>query len=77
MTQEEMIVKYIKKHGSITTWEAFRYLGITRLASRIHDLTEKGYEFERKVETKKNRDGETVNYMRYSMTREGTRKNGN
>lgn len=68
MTQCEKIIKYIEKHGSITTWDAFRDLGITRLSGRIHDLTyTHGYEFERTTETARNRDGETVNYTRYTF----------
>lgn len=67
MTQCEKIIEYINRHGSITTWEAFKDLGITRLASRIHDLTEKGYEFDRVIEKTKNRDYETVTYTRYSF----------
>lgn len=70
MTQCEKIIDYIKRYGSITTWDAFKDLGITRLASRIHDLTEKGYEFDRKIEKTKNRDYETVTYTRYSFKEE-------
>lgn len=44
MTQCERIIKYINDFGSITTYQAFTDLGITRLASRIHDLSERGYE---------------------------------
>ena len=76
MTQCEKILKYIERHGSITTWDAFRDLGITRLSGRIHDLTQKGYDFERKTETAKNRDGESVSYTRYALkdnTQDGNR----
>ena len=69
-TQCQRIIDYIKKFGSITTIEAFTDLGITRLASRIHDLTVDGYDIERQTESGKNRFGETVHYTRYSL-REG------
>lgn len=65
--QTERIVAYIQDFGSITTKEAFVDLGITRLASRIFDLTEEGYEFDRKVEKGKNRYGDPVHYTRYSL----------
>lgn len=67
MTQSERIIEFIKDFGSITSWEAFTQLGITRLASRIHDLTGEGYEFDRKVERAKNRYGESIHFTRYSL----------
>lgn len=67
MTQCEKIIDYMQRYGSITTYQAFMDLGITRLASRIHDLTVKGYDFDRKTETTKNRDGESVSFTRYSL----------
>lgn len=70
MTQCEMIMKYIDTFGSITTMEAFSDLGITRLASRVCDLQKKGVELERQMETRKNRYGKKVSYMRYSRAKE-------
>ena len=70
MTQCEMIMRYIDTFGSITTMEAFADLGITRLASRISDLTNRGIEFDRQMETRKNRFGKKVSYMRYSRAKE-------
>jgi len=67
MTQCEKIIEYIKEFGSITTMEAFSDLGITRLASRIHDLRNVGYEIEREIIRTKNRYGEPVHFMRYSL----------
>lgn len=67
MTQCEKIVEYIREYGSITTMEAFTDLGITRLASRIHDLQSEGFNIEREIVKGKNRYGETIHYMRYSF----------
>lgn len=66
-TQCEKIINYINEFGSITTLEAFVDLGCTRLASRICDLKEQGYVFEKKYETGKNRFGENVSYIRYRL----------
>lgn len=65
MNQCERIAEYIKEFGSITTLEAFNDLGITRLASRIHDLTEAGYRFEREHIRVKTRTGEFTTVTRY------------
>ena len=67
MTQNERIIKYINEFGSISTLEAFTDLGVTRLASRICDLKDMGYEFDKKWESKNNRYGEPVSYVRYSL----------
>lgn len=68
MTQCEMVVRYMQECGSITTLEAFE-LGITRLASRIHDLSVAGYDIERELVRTKNRYGEPVRYTKYSLKR--------
>lgn len=66
MTQCDRILQYMDDFGSISTLEAFADLGITRLASRIHDLTRMGVPISKRMVTGKNRYGETVHYMRYS-----------
>ena len=67
MTQCEKIVEYIREFGSITTMEAFTDLGITRLASRIHDLQREGFAIDREIIKGKNRYVENIHYMRYSF----------
>ena len=66
-TQCERILEYIDRFGSITTLEAFNDLGIARLASRVTDLKKQGVKFDKKMETRKNRYGQNVSYMRYSV----------
>ena len=46
LSQCEMIIKYIRDFGSITTLQAFRDIGCTRLASRINDLKTVGTDSE-------------------------------
>lgn len=67
MNQCEMIIKYLKDFGSITTYESFIELGITRLASRIVDLKNQGYEFSEEWITKNNRYGKAVSFKKYSL----------
>lgn len=67
MNQCEMVMKYINDFGSITTFEAFTELEITRLGSRIHDLTNQGVNFKREILSKKNRYGKSVSFTRYSL----------
>ena len=67
MTQHQKILRYLEEYGSITPLEAFRDLGITKLATRISELKEMGYEFKQEYMTGKNRFGETVRFMRYRL----------
>lgn len=67
MTQNERIIAYIKDFGSISPMEAFRDLGITKLATRVSEMKAEGIEFEQKYEKAKNRYGEPVYYMRYKL----------
>ena len=42
MTQCEKVLEYMKANGSITTFECFEKLHITRLSARIKDLRDQG-----------------------------------
>lgn len=67
-TQAERVLEYIQKYGSITTLDAFRDLGVTRLSARIYELKHhRGLEFETKDVTNKNRYGEICTYAKYTL----------
>lgn len=66
MTQHELILKYMDDFGSISPMEAFSDLGITKLATRISEMSRKGYSFSKTLESSKNRYGQSVHYMRYA-----------
>lgn len=59
-TQKQKVIEYMTEHGSITTFEAFMELNITRLAEYIRQLKEDGYDVRKKGNTKKRTDGSTV-----------------
>ena len=65
MTQGERIIAYMDEHGTITPFEAFQELGITKLATRISELRRGGERIEKKYITVRNRFGEDVNVMEY------------
>lgn len=66
-TQNERILDYIEQFGSITQAEAYRDLGVARLASRISDLRSMGYPIESTMEMVKNRFGEKCYVKRYFL----------
>ena len=54
-THKTRLLDYLKKYGSITSLEAIRDLGNTRLSARVFDLRQDGYEISSdmvKVETR-------------------------
>lgn len=73
MTQADRILDYIDKFGSISPVEAFYDLVITKLATRISEMIANGEQISKQKETRRNRFGEKVTYMRYTR---GGGKNG-
>lgn len=65
VNQCNAIVRYMNENGSITALEAMMQLGVGRLAARIHDLREKGYNI---LTT---RSGTKSNYAIYIFEVEG------
>ena len=65
MTQNQMIINYIERFGSITPQEAINRLGVMRLAARIMEIEATGYRIAREMVTGKNRYGDPVRYARY------------
>lgn len=65
-SQEEIILSHLKRSpkSGITSMEAFRRYGITRLSGRIYDLKERGYKIVSVKETNKE-TGST--YARYIL----------
>lgn len=63
MSQKQEVLKYMRRYGGITTLQAFKSLGITRLSARIYDLREDGYNIVSEDKKVKTRTGEktTVN----------------
>ena len=70
MNQEQKIIDYVERFGSITTLDAFRDLAITRLSARIFNIKNMGYKVTSIREISKNRFGEEVNYNRYFIEKE-------
>lgn len=61
------IIEYMRKHKGITSQDAFRDLGITRLSARIKELRELGYNISTIMIDGTNRYGEPVRYGLYKL----------
>ena len=67
--QQQRVLDYMLQHGSITSMEAFRELGVTRLSAVICVLKRKGYNIKSVTESFKNRYNEPVSFSRYSVVK--------
>jgi DeoR/GlpR family transcriptional regulator of sugar metabolism len=66
-TQHDRIIDYVRKHGSITTLEAFTDLGITKLTTRISEMRRMGMDIRGERVTVKNRYDEECSVNRYTI----------
>ena len=67
MTQCELVLEFMQKHGSITSRQAVNKLGVHRLAARISDLRRRGYVIRSRRVTAKNRYGKRVRFAEYRL----------
>ena len=67
ISQKKRILKYMSDFGSITTYDAFKDIGCTKLTTRISELRQEGYLIIGTAESSTNRYGEKVTYNRYRL----------
>jgi len=67
MTQNEMVIEYLKENKMITDREAFTELAIRRLAARISDIRSLGYPIKTVMVSKPNRYGKKTTYAEYHL----------
>lgn len=67
------IIEYMIKHNGITSMDAFKDLGITRLSARIKELRESGYNISTIMIDGTNRFGEPVRYGLYVLRGDNTK----
>ena len=66
LTNQQLdILYYIFDYGSISPMEAFSDLGITKLSTRISEMKVLGIQFDQAYESRENRRGKCVRFMRY------------
>lgn len=70
MSHNQMILEHLRKRGSISSAEAYRKYGCTRLAARIADLKKKNIAIDSEYVTGFRADGTEVRYKRYYLVDE-------
>ena len=67
MTQCEMVLDHMKKHGGITQADAFYHYSITRLSARISNLRDRGNNIVAVPTESVNKYGKKVRYVTYRL----------
>lgn len=70
MTQNDMILDYLRQNGSITQAEAISQFGCYRLGARIWELKQRGHKIIKVMEAGRNRFGILTRYARYALVRQ-------
>jgi hypothetical protein len=70
ITQCDRILRHLRDYGSISSLEAISEYGILRLASRITDLKNRGYNIQGITKKGRNRYDEAVHYKVYKLIEE-------
>ncbi len=65
--QTEAILYHLKNIGSITSWEAMKEYGVTRLSAIIFNLRKDGNDIESIPEKSVNRFGHSVTFAKYTL----------
>lgn len=69
ITQYDRVLQHLQlnRKNGITSLQAFREYGITRLSAVIYDLRRDGYEIKSDFVARKNRYGEIVHFAKYTL----------
>lgn len=68
-SQNDMILKYLREHHSITQAEATLHCACTRLPSRIYDLKQAGNKIIFNWVTAPNKFGQMVRFKEYMLVK--------
>lgn len=66
-TQNDQVLDYMKREGSIDQLRAFRDLSILRLGARIYDLKQAGIAITGEMQTRKDENGKTKQWKVYRL----------
>jgi hypothetical protein len=67
MNKTQAIQKHLLEYGSITSWQAIKEYGATRLSAIIYVLRDKGFIIETEMEEFTDRYGSKAKYGKYIL----------
>ena len=69
-SQLSEVVNHLRKYKKITSLEAIKLFGATRLSSIIYRLRDKGFDIETEIAYTKNRYGHSTKYAIYKLVKD-------
>jgi|TARA_R100001086_G_scaffold250031_1_gene192755 hypothetical protein len=69
--QHEAVLWHLNEYNRITSWEAIKEYGATRLSAIIYNLRNDGYIIDTNMKTSINRFNRKVNYSEYVLIAKG------
>lgn len=66
-TQRRAILNHLRSYGTLTSMEAFKLYGVTRLSAKIFDLRKEGYNIVTNMKAGKTRFGTHCEYAEYEL----------
>ena len=70
-TKFNQVKEHLENYGTITSWQAIQQYGDTRLSDSIFRLRKQGYDIDTKTECVIDRNGNTCQFAKYILNREG------
>tara|TARA_R110002153_G_scaffold19728_2_gene67577 strand:+ start:400 stop:648 length:249 start_codon:yes stop_codon:yes gene_type:complete len=67
MSQEDKVIQFLQEGNSITSLDAFRFWGITRISAHIHSLRKAGFDIIREDIKVKDRNGKRATIGRWAL----------
>ena len=67
ITQRDRVLQYLKEHGYITSYKAYKELGCTQLATRIKELKDRGFRFKKERVKTVNMYGDPTHFDMYML----------
>lgn len=67
MNKTQAIQKHLIEYGSITSWQAIKEYGATRLSAIIYNLRDRGFIIDTEMEEFTDRYGSKAKYAKYVL----------
>lgn len=68
-TQRDRVLQYIREHGFITSYKAYKDIGCTQLATRISELKARGFSFRKERVKTVNMYGDPTHFDKYMLVK--------
>ena len=68
-TQRDRVLQYIREHGYITSYKAYKDIGCTQLATRISELKDRGFSFTKERIKTVNKYGDPTHFDKYMLVK--------